>query len=62
MEYTDVPKVIKGLMQNPALPYHLITNATRSIFHPLERHLLGGRSLAPRSISIMITDRCNLRR
>ena len=61
MEYRDAPKVIKGMMQNPTISYHLIANATRSTFHPLERHLLGGRSFAPRSISIMITDRCNLR-
>ena len=58
MEYRDVPKVIKGMMQDPSIYYHLIVNATRATFHPLERHLLGGWSFAPRSISIMITDRC----
>jgi len=61
MDYSDIPKVIKGLMQNPALPYHLMVNIARYAFHPLERRMPGGWSLAPRSISIMITDRCNLR-
>jgi MoaA/NifB/PqqE/SkfB family radical SAM enzyme len=61
MDYKDMPKVIKGMMKNPAILYPLILNATRFTFHPLERQLLGGRSFAPRSISIMITDRCNLR-
>ena len=61
MDIRDVPKVIQGMVQNPTLPYHLIVNVTRAAFHPLERHWLGGWSFAPRSISIMITDRCNLR-
>ncbi len=61
METRDIPKVIHGLRQNPLFLYQLIVNAGRYAIHPLERRLAGGWSLAPRSISIMITDRCNLR-
>ena len=61
MEYKDVPKFIRAMIRNPSISYYMILNGTRSAFHPLERHLLGGLSFAPRSISIMITDRCNLR-
>ncbi len=61
METRDVFKLMKGLMQNPTFSYYLLVNAARFSLHPLERHLLNGWSFAPRSISIMITDRCNLR-
>jgi MoaA/NifB/PqqE/SkfB family radical SAM enzyme len=49
------------MIKKPAFSYYLALNGARSAFHPLERHLLNGWSFAPRSISIMITDRCNLR-
>lgn len=61
MEYRDVPKVMKGMVRNPAFAYTFFANAARFSLHPLERRLLGGRSFGPRSISLMITDRCNLR-
>jgi hypothetical protein len=61
MESHDYAKFLRGVIRNPILPGQLIANIARNTFHPLERHLLAGYSLAPRSISIMITDRCNLR-
>ena len=38
-----------------------MANLIRVPFHPVERYLMASYSFAPRSISIMITDRCNLR-
>jgi MoaA/NifB/PqqE/SkfB family radical SAM enzyme len=61
MKTKDVLKLTKAMMKNPVFSYHIILNAARFTFHPLERYLLNGWSFAPRSISIMITDRCNLR-
>jgi MoaA/NifB/PqqE/SkfB family radical SAM enzyme len=61
MDYRDVTKIVKGVLHTPTLPYYLFVNAARYSFHPLERHMLAGWSLPPRTITIMITDRCNLR-
>ncbi len=61
METGDSLRLIKGVVQTRSMPYHLLANATRAAVHPLERRLLDGWSFPPRSISMMITDRCNLR-
>ena len=61
MERQVISRIYQGVKMNPILPALAIMNIARCTFHPLERHLLAGYSFAPRSISIMITDRCNLR-
>jgi MoaA/NifB/PqqE/SkfB family radical SAM enzyme len=61
MEIRQSIRVIRQVVRKKRLPANLIASTTRAAIHPIERHWLDGWSFPPRSLSVMITDRCNLR-
>lgn len=61
MRVTDAHLILHWLKRHPRLVAILASNGGRSLLHPFERQWLDGWSLAPRCLTILVTDTCNFR-